>query len=63
MKMPCKDCKNRRVESGYNCHDHCEAYLAAKILLEAQRLHEEPMRRQKCYRRENYDRVLSRKHK
>lgn len=25
-KVPCYKCKDRRVEAGYNCHDHCERY-------------------------------------
>lgn len=28
MKAPCKDCKDRKVTSDYNCHTHCEKYLA-----------------------------------
>lgn len=28
MKAPCKDCKDRKVTDDYNCHTHCEKYLA-----------------------------------
>ena len=27
----CKECKNRRVTENYNCHDHCERYLAESM--------------------------------
>ena len=35
MKAPCKDCKDRNVTADYNCHTHCEKYIAFKAYREA----------------------------
>ena len=35
MKAPCKDCKDRKVTDGYNCHTHCEKYLAYQAYRES----------------------------
>lgn len=40
---PCKDCPDRRVEDGYNCHTDCPRYAAMREELareKAARLHE-----------------------
>lgn len=33
----CKDCKDRKVTADYNCHSHCERYLAETIAHEKER--------------------------
>lgn len=35
MKAPCKDCKDRKVAEDYNCHTHCEKYLAFQAYRES----------------------------
>ena len=35
MKAPCKDCKDRKVTEDYNCHTHCEKYLAYRAYRES----------------------------
>ena len=30
----CKDCKDRKVTETYNCHSHCDRYLAAAMAKE-----------------------------
>ena len=35
MKAPCKDCKDRKVTADYNCHSHCDKYLAYQAYRES----------------------------
>lgn len=35
MKASCKDCKDRNVTDDYNCHTHCEKYLAYQAYRES----------------------------
>lgn len=43
MIAPCKDCKERKVTDDYNCHTHCEKYLAYRAYREL--VYEEQVKR------------------
>lgn len=60
---PCNGCAKRDVTESHNCHTDCTGFVIWKIIEDWKKSELERQKLPKAYRHENFDKVLSKKHK